>query len=270
MRSWIRRRYPGLDYDPRRNRMRELGSYSRYKYGRHSRRRKTVRRRGTRVRVHKYKLRFAGIWPTWSGNEAKAFFPRLHAAGSAFDNETTYEYYKNKRLKIHFFPKHSAEQPEATSANTAAQMWIHRLYNGIIPNDYVHSDIRADEYEDGELVYMSGPKTFYTSKFGARGFILTEPVQADPSPDATTYCRVSMSNRKYYTFADKLDFHPFMISFDNKVSHDNDFYWSVWIHCKNFVSKSSTIPSGPAKRLQDYFQLSMVSLEDLKTKKDEN
>ena len=106
-------------------------------------------------------------------------------------------------------------------------MWIHRLYNGIIPSDYVDSDIRADEYEDGELVYMSGPKTFYTSKFGARGFILTEPVQADPSSDAITDCRVSMSNRKYYTFADKLDFHPFMISFDNKVSDDNDFYWSV-------------------------------------------
>ena len=159
MRSWIRRRYSGIDYDPRRNRMRALRSYSRYKYGRRSRRRKTVRRRGTRVRVHKFKLRIAGIWPTWSGNEAKSFFPRSHAAGSAFDNETTYEYYKIKGLKIHFVPKHSAEQPEATSADTAPQMWIHRSYNGVIPNDYVDSDIRADEFKEGELVYMSKRKT---------------------------------------------------------------------------------------------------------------
>ena len=90
MSSWIRRSYPGIAYDRRRNCMRALRSYSCFKYGRRSRWRKTVRRRGTRVRVHEFKLRFAGIWPTWSGNEAKAFFPRLHAAGSAFDNETTY------------------------------------------------------------------------------------------------------------------------------------------------------------------------------------
>ena len=188
MRSWIRRCYPGIDYYPRRNRMRALRSYSRYMYGRLSRRKKTVRRRGTRVRVHKFKLRFAGIWPTWSANEAKTFFPRLHAAGSAFGNVTTYEYYKIKGLKIHFIPKDSAEHSEATSADTAPELWIRRLYNGIIPNDYVDSDNRVDEYEDGELVYMLGPKTFSTSKFGARGFMLTETVQADPSPDATTYC----------------------------------------------------------------------------------
>ena len=169
--------------------MRALRSYSRYKYGRRSRRKKTVRRRGTRVRVHKFKLRFAGIWPTWSGNEAKTFFPRLHAAGSAFDNVTTYEYYKIEGLKIHFIPKHSAEQSAATSADTAPQMWIRRSYNGIIPNGNVDSDNRVDEYEDGELVYMLDPKTFSTSKFGARGFMLTEAVQADPSLHATTYCR---------------------------------------------------------------------------------
>ena len=62
-------------------------------------------------------------------------------------------------MKIHFIPKHSAEQPEATSADTAPQMRIHRVYNGIIPNDYVYSDIRADEFKEGELVYMSKRKT---------------------------------------------------------------------------------------------------------------
>ena len=113
---------------------------------------------------------------------------------------------------------------------------------------------------------MSGPKTFYSGKFGARGFMLTEPVQADPSPDATTLCRVSMSNRRYYTFADKLDFHPFMILFNTKVSDDYDFYWTAWIHCLNFVNKH---PGDTPKKfipLQGSFGVKMMTLEELRNR----
>ena len=269
MPSWLRRCYPAIDYYPRRNRRRALRSYSRYKYGRRIKRRRYSKRRGvTRVRIHKFKLRFEGHWPDWTSNEGKTFFPVVFVQGSAFDNATTYEYYKLKGLKIHFITKFLAEQPEqnTNNADTAARMWIRRLNNGIVPNDYVASDIRADQYEDSELVYMSGPKTFYSGNFGARGFMLTEPVQADPSPDSATLCRVSMSNRRYYTFADKLYFHPFMILFNTKVSDDYDFYWNAWIHCLNFVNKH---PGDTPKKfipLQESFGVKMMTLEELRNK----
>ena len=76
MPPWLRRRYPVVDYYPRRNRHRALRSFCRYKYGRRIRRNySTHRRRGTRVRVHKFKIRFDGHWRDWTAeDQAKAFF----------------------------------------------------------------------------------------------------------------------------------------------------------------------------------------------------
>ena len=85
-------------------------------------------------------------------------------------------------------------------------MWIRPLYKGILPNHYDNSPITADSYEDAKFVFMSGIKTFYNRRYGAHGYVPTEPIHADPSPDATTVAHISLSNKRLYTFADKLVF----------------------------------------------------------------
>ena len=180
--SWLRRRYPVVDFYPRRNRHRALRSFRRYEYGRRIRTKySTHRRRCTRVRVHKFEIRFDGHWRDWTAeDQAKTYFPVVFARGTILTN---YEYYKVKGLNVNFIPGHSAEQSDNTrTSDIAAQVCIRRLNNGIVPNDYTATDVRAEEYEDSEMVCMSGDKIFYTSKFGARGFMLTEPVEASASP----------------------------------------------------------------------------------------
>ena len=173
------------------------------------------------MRVHKFNSRFNSHWPDWT---AEDIFSCSFCTAHDFDKHTNFEYSKRKALKVLFIPGHSAEQSDNTGTyDIAAQVCIRRLNNGIVLNYCTATDVRADECEDAELVYMSGVKTFYTSKFGARGFMLTEPVQANPSHDATSSCRNSMSNRSFYTFAYRLKFYSFMISFISKLSDDYDF-----------------------------------------------
>ena len=103
-----------------------------------------------------------------------------------------------------------------------AQLWIRRIFDDVVPNNYPGTDIRADEYEDSEMVYLSCVKTFYTSKFGGTAFVLSEPIAANPTPDATKTLRTSFSNRRWYIFGDELDFKPFMLTLTNKVTDDYD------------------------------------------------
>ena len=91
--------------------------------------------------------------------------------------------------------------------------------------------------------------------------MLTEPVQANPSPDANTFCRVSMSNRNYDTLAVRLKFHPFMVSFNSKVSDDQDFCLTAWVHCKNFVNET-TAEAFAYSAIQDCFTVKLMTLDE--------
>ena len=140
-----------------------------------------------------------------------------------------------------------------------AQLWIRRTFNGVVPNNYPGLDNRADEYEDSEMVYLSGVKTFYTSKFSGTTCVPPEPIAANPTPDNTKTVRTSFSNKRWYTFGDELDFKPFMLTLTNKVTDDYDYYWTSWIHCKNFVLKHDE----PALHPMQMFDIKLVELKDL-------
>ena len=262
MPSWLRRRCPAIDYYPRRNKRRTLRSYSRYKYSRRiSRRgRRRSRKNYQKTRIHKFKLRFAGHWPSWSANEIKTFVPVLYMKDTSFDEKTSSEFYRIEALKLHFIPKYWAEQPENMNDRDAvAQLWIRRIFNGVVPNNYPGKDIKADEFEDSEMVYLSGVKTFYTSKFGGTAFVPSETIAANPTRDATKTVRTSFSNKRWYTSGDELDFKPFMLTLTNKVTDDYDYYWTSWIHCKNFVLKHDE----PALHPMQMFDIKLVGLKDL-------
>ena len=263
MPSWLRRRYPAIDYYPRRNRRRALRAYSRYKYSRRISRRRNFRRRYKYPRqiIHKFKVRFVGHWPAdWPDGEPKTYYTKLIVQNTTFDKATNYELYRIKGTKIHFIPKHSAEQPEVDTNGTdyASQMWIRNLHTGILPNNYDGSDVRADEYEDSKLVYLSGPKTFYNSHYCATGYIPAQPIRADPSPDSTIMTRVSISARKWHTFADDIDYWPFMFTINRNVSDDYDFYYTSWIHCKGFVNKQPEIPTNPPPHPINFFRFELI------------
>ena len=100
----------------------------------------------------------------------------------------------------------------------------------------------AEAFEDANLYHMSGIKAFYTSKYAAWGYTLTEEIQADPAPDYTTIVRQPLSNRRWYTFGDEPDYYPFHFGFDRNTSNDYDMVWTIYIEVRNFVIQGVTTP----------------------------
>ena len=152
-------------------------------------------------------------------------------------------------MKCQFFPNFSAEQHEnasGTSRGQSTHLNMRCLRIGPSPTAGKDPDsghyTNAEAFEDAKLYHMSGIKTFYTSKCAARGYTLTEEIQADPAPDYTTIVRHPLSNRRWYTFGDELDYDPFHFGFDRNTSDDYDMMWTIYIEVGNLVIQGVTPP----------------------------
>ena len=151
-------------------------------------------------------------------------------------------------MKCQFFPNFSEEQPEnasGTSRGQSTHMNMRCLRIGPSPTAGEDPDsghyTNAEAFEDAKF-HMSGIKTFYTFKFAAWGYTPTEEKQADPAPDNTTIVRQPLSNRRWYTFGNELDYYPFHFGFDRNTSDDYDMVSTIYIEVQSFVIQGVTPP----------------------------